>query len=239
MYYNKLRNLVEEDILDHHRELRDLDRIELEEEWPPAEWESLEPFFGQPTEEIAGRPSRWEGIKSATRDLFETLLLTLIIFLLIRTVVQNFRIEGSSMEPTLHPGQYLIVNKFTYRWLHPPQRGDIVVFEYPRAPNRDFIKRVIGLPGERVEIRQGRVYINDHPLEEPYLPKLGSYSWGAQVVGEDKYFVLGDNRNNSSDSHSWGMLPGTNIVGKAWISYWPPQYWGLIRNSRYSFASSE
>jgi signal peptidase I len=225
--------------LDHHRRFRDLDSIELEEEWPPAEWESLEPFYAPPPWEIAERPSRWESIRSTTRDLFETLLLTLIIFLLIRTVVQNFRIEGSSMEPNLHAGQYLIVNKFTYRWLHPPERGDIIVFEYPRAPNRDFIKRVIGLPGEKVEIRQGRVYINDQPLEEPYLPKLGSYSWGAQVVDEEQYFVLGDNRNNSSDSHTWGTLPEDNIVGKAWISYWPPQHWGLIRNSHYSFASSE
>ncbi|MFQ6059279.1 MAG: signal peptidase I [Anaerolineae bacterium] len=225
--------------MDIRRQLGDLDRIELEEDWPPG-GEGPELFVGELLEEEAReRPSRWRGVKSLVHEAFETIILTLLIFLLIRVVVQNFRIEGSSMEPNLHAGQYLIINKFAYRWLHPPQRGDIIVFEYPRAPNRDFIKRVIGLPGEKVEIRQGRVYINDQPLEEPYLSRLGTYSWGPQVVGEDEYFVLGDNRNNSSDSHTWGMLPKGNIVGKAWISYWPPQYWGLVPNSNYSFASSE
>jgi signal peptidase I len=175
---------------------------------------------------------RWVTVKSALREVIETVLLTLLIFFLVRTLIQNFRIEGSSMEPNLHDGQYLIINKIVYRF-HPPERGDIVVFQFPRNPQRDFIKRIIGLPGEKIEVRQGEVLINDQELEEPYAPKAGSYSWGPALVGENELFVLGDNRNNSSDSHSWGMLPRDKIVGKAWVSYWPPQHWSLIPH--YSF----
>jgi signal peptidase I len=139
------------------------------------------------------------------------------------------------MEPTLHAGQYLIVNKLLYR-LHPPERGDIIVFEYPKAPDRDFIKRVIGLPGEEIEIRNGKVYVNGIPLEEDYISREPAYTYAKHTVGPDEVFVLGDNRNSSSDSHTWGMLPVKNIIGKAWVSYWPPKEWGLIPN--HSFASS-
>lgn len=186
---------------------------------------------------------KWRGVKEAVREIIETAILTLVIFLLIRTVVQNFRIEGYSMEPNLHDGQYLIVNKLLYRKLedkylfHPPQRGDIIVFQYPRSHNRDFIKRVIGLPGETVEIRQGRLFINGELMEEPYISDAGSYSWGPTKIGEDEFFVLGDNRKSSSDSHTWGMLPRENIIGKAWVSYWPPRYWGF--SPHYSFAAED
>jgi len=187
--------------------------------------------------------AKWRGVKEAAREIIETAFLTLVIFLLIRTVVQNFRIEGYSMEPNLHDGQYLIVNKLIYRKIgdkflfHPPQRGDIIVFKYPRVPDRDFIKRVIGLPGETVEIRQGHLFINGELVEEPYISNSGTYSWGPAQVGEDEFFVLGDNRRSSSDSHTWGMLPRENIIGKAWISYWPPRYWGLLPH--HSFAAEE
>ena len=176
-----------------------------------------------------GSMDRWQGVKSALRDTIETVLLTLMIFFLVRAFIQNFRIEGTSMEPNLHNGQYLIINKLAYH-LHPPARGDIIVFRYPHNPKRDFIKRVIGLPGEKVEVRRGRVFINGQELNEPYPLKAGAYSWGPQILGPDEYFVLGDNRNNSSDSHSWGALPRANIIGKAWVCYWPPRYWGLIRH---------
>ncbi len=178
----------------------------------------------------------WETVRPLIRETIETILLTAIIFLLIRSVAQNFRIEGYSMEPNFHDGQYLITDKISYRF-HEIERGDVIVFEYPRAPQRDFIKRVIGLPGEKVEIRHGAVFINDKRLEEPYSPNPGSYSWGPEVVPGDSYFVLGDNRNNSSDSHTWGMLPRKNIVGKAWAIYWPPSNWGLVAYPRPTFAS--
>ena len=138
----------------------------------------------------------------------------------------------------LHQNQYLIVDKFTYRWLHPPQRGDIIVFIFPQSSDRDFIKRVIGRPGEKVEIRQGRVYINDRLLEEPYITNPGISQWGPEVVPADSYFVLGDNRPNSSDSRAWRWLPRDHVIGRAWLSYWPPQRWGLVPTGHPTFASS-
>ena len=170
------------------------------------------------------------------REVVETILLTLVLFFLIRTCIENFKVYGSSMEPNFHSGEYIIVNRLVY-YLHPPRRGDVVVFRYPRDPRRSFIKRVIALPGERVEIRQGKVYINGKLLDEPYPLNPGSYSWGPGVVGEDEVFVLGDNRNFSSDSHSWGMLPIRYIIGKAWICYWPPERWRVIPS--YSFPAQE
>ncbi len=172
------------------------------------------------------------GGRSALLEIAETIVMTILIFAAVRLLVQNFRIEGNSMEPNLHNGQYLIIEKVSYRFSE-PQRGDIIVFHYPNNPKRDFIKRIIGLPGETVQIRQGQIYIGGKLLPEPYNPNTGSYSWGPGVVGENEYFVLGDNRNNSSDSHSWGMLPREMIVGKAWFTYWPISEWGPIPH--YSF----
>jgi signal peptidase I len=163
------------------------------------------------------------------RELVETLLLTALIFISIRALGQNFRIEGYSMEPNLHQGQYLIVNKFIY-YLQPPQRGDIIVFEYPRSVDRDFIKRVMGIPGDTVEVRPGQIFVNGEQIEEPYKPEQPAYSYGPITLGPNEYFVLGDNRNNSSDSHSWGPLERKYIIGKAWLSYWPPQNWGTVPN---------
>lgn len=201
-------------------------------------------------------------MRSTARDILETLLLTLLIFLLVRAVVQNFRVEGRSMEPTLHSGQYLLINKAAYWYFDPhllgsvlagesedlapeekvyvfgtPQRGDVVVFRYPRDPNRDFIKRVIAVPGDTVEIRSGRVYVNDQVLVEEYTSAAPNYNYPREVVPPGQYFVLGDNRNNSSDSHIWGLVPAENIVGKAWLSYWPPDQWGFLPN--YEFALSD
>lgn len=198
--------------------------------------ESPAPQGGQET--VGGQDIRdqWQRVKSALREIVETVLLTLLIFFAIRALIQNFRIEGTSMEPNLHDGQHLITNKFVY-YLHSPERGDIVVFHYPRNPRRDFIKRVIGLPGEKVEIRGKRLFVNGEQLEESYALNSSNYSWGPQRLAEDEYFVLGDNRNSSSDSHNWGPLPRDAIVGKAWISYWPPKYWGLVPH--YSYAATE
>lgn len=189
--------------------------------------------------------------KAVVREIAETLLLALFIFLTVRGVVQNFKVEGSSMEPTLHHGQYLLVNKAAYagmdvsfpaqllamlpegsdtvlRPFGAPNRGDIVVFRYPRDPSRDFIKRVVALPGEKVEVRSGIVYVNDQRLEEPYVLENPTYSREASEVPEDNFFVLGDNRNNSSDSHVWGPVPFDNIIGRAWLTYWPWQDWGVL-----------
>jgi signal peptidase I len=177
-----------------------------------------------------------QGNKSILREIVETALLTLLIFLAIRTLIQNFRIEGVSMEPNLHDGQYLIINKLVY-YLHPPERGDVVVFHYPKNPRRDFIKRIVGLPGEKVEVRGKRLFVDGEEIEEPYALHAGKYAWKPQRLGEDEYFVLGDNRNSSSDSHNWGPLNRDAIVGKAWISYWPPKHLGLVPH--YSYAATE
>jgi signal peptidase I len=165
------------------------------------------------------------GGRSLLRETLETVLLTLIIFLVLNTATGRFQVRGSSMEPTLHDGQYLVIGKLVY-WVHPPERGDVIVFEPPTNPSDDYIKRIVGLPGEQIEIRGGAVWVDGVVLEEPYT-NPGSYS-GAWNLGDGEYFVLGDNRNNSSDSHNWGVLPEENVVGKAWLCYWPPEKWGLV-----------
>jgi len=188
-------------------------------------------------------------MKSAIRDIVETLALTLIIFVLVQSVVKNFRVEGSSMEPTLHNGEFLLVDKAVYWSLgnrlgnavapsgvgvqnsgrlfffHPPQRGDIIVFKFPDDTSRDFIKRVIGVPGDTVAIRDSRVFVNGHPMIEPYIMAPPNYTMAPERVPAGMYFVLGDNRNNSSDSHVWGLVPYDDIIGQAWVSYWPLGDW--------------
>lgn len=135
----------------------------------------------------------------------------------------------------MHDGQRIIVNKVVYL-LHPPERGDVIVFRLPGNLGTDYIKRIVGLPGERVEVQDGVVFINGKPLEEPYVENPGFYS-GTWILGENEYFVLGDNRTNSSDSRNWGVFSGDNIVGKAWLCYWPLEDWGMVRH--YAFAESE
>jgi len=187
-------------------------------------------------EELPEAEDQGINVKGILREVVETAVLTLVIFFLVRLALQNFRIEGHSMQPNLHHGQFMIINRAVY-YLHPPQRGDVIVFHSPGNPRKDFIKRVVGLPGEEVEMREGQVFIDGTRLEETYISQPGNRSWGPELVGEFNYFVLGDNRNNSSDSRSWGTLDGEAIVGKAWISYWPPQQWGIVPH--YSFAAVE
>jgi signal peptidase I len=171
--------------------------------------------------------------KSALREFAETVLFTLLVYLVVRTFLfENYRVVGSSMESTLQNDQFLMVNKLLYR-LQEPQRGDIIVFRDPRADDRKLIKRLIGMPGETVEVRSGKVLVNGVELEEPYVDTLGRNTRLPSQLTEGEYFVLGDNRNNSSDSRSWGALPEDNIVGKAWLSYWPPAQWGVITHEVY------
>lgn len=194
------------------------------------------PEIHQDTVDDQDKENQGRHWKSVLREIVDTVLLMLLIYVVTRTLVQTFRIEGVSMEPNLHDGQYLIINKLVYH-LHPPTRGDVVVFHYPRNPSRDFIKRIIGLPGENVEVRGEHIFINDEELKEPYALHQGNYAWGPQILGEDEYFVLGDNRDSSSDSHTWGPVPTDAIVGKAWISYWPPNHLGFVPH--YSYAATE
>jgi signal peptidase I len=171
---------------------------------------------------------------SMLREAMETILFAVIIFLVLQVVVRNFRIEGDSMLTAFENGQFVLVDRVSYR-LGNPHRGDVVVFEYPRAPQEDYIKRVIGLPGETIRIADGRVYINGQPLSEPYVngQQTLSYRNITLTLAQDQYFVMGDNRNYSSDSRAWGSLPRANIIGKAWICYWPPSAWRLILRPQY------
>jgi len=172
--------------------------------------------------------------KSLLREIIETILLTVIIYLSVNFATGRFRIEGSSMEPSMHQDQYVLVDKISYK-IGNPHRGDVVVFNYPLATERDFIKRVIGLPGETVTIRGGVVSIDGHPLQEPYIAQPPDYenSW---TLGPDQYFVLGDNRNSSLDSHSWGPLDRHYLIGRALFVYWPPKLWGLVPHYTYAGA---
>jgi signal peptidase I len=160
------------------------------------------------------------------REIVETLLLTLFIFWIVNTATGRFRIEGFSMLPTLEEGEYVIINKLAY-YLEEPARGDIIVLHFPNDRSRDFIKRVVGVPGDHVVVSEGRVSVNGIYLEEPYINAPPSYS-GTWDIPAGSYFVLGDNRNNSSDSHNWQFLTRQDIVGKAWFIYWGPDKWGFV-----------
>jgi len=155
----------------------------------------------------------------------------------VRFGVQTFRVEGFSMEPTLRTNQYLLVNKVSYM-VGEPKRGDVVVLRFPLDPRRDFIKRVVALPGEDVEVRGGLVYINGHALTEPYILSKPAYSYPRKKVPPSSYFVLGDNRNNSHDSHVWDWAPKEYIIGKAWVSYWPMETWGTVQHDGLQMAAA-
>jgi signal peptidase I len=168
------------------------------------------------------------------REIIETALLTAIIFLLVNTATGRFRIEGQSMEPNLHDGEYVIVDKVSYA-LHAPERGDVIVLLRPN-PDKDLIKRIIGLPGDTLEVRNGQVYVNGAALTEPYLNQPTNSTIPARQVEPGRYFVMGDNRNNSSDSRSFGSISRSDIVGRAWFVYWPPSDWGAVPH--YSYAAT-
>lgn len=170
--------------------------------------------------------ARTFGGGSMVREILETILLAVIIFLVLNTATGRFQVRGSSMLPALNDGQYLIISKLTY-WFRSAGRGDVIVFRPPGNPSEDYIKRIVGVPGEQIQIQDGHVWVDGVLLEEPYIDRPASYS-GSWTLAEGEYFVLGDNRMNSSDSHSWGVLPEENIIGKAWLSYWPPEEWRLV-----------
>ncbi len=160
------------------------------------------------------------------REIAETAILTILMFMIIRFAVQNFNIDGTSMEPNLHNSELILVDKWTYLF-HPPARGDIVVFKAPPDPTQDYVKRVIGLPGDTITIKGTIVVVDGVTLHETYVaPQDQGVPPGARiitnlVVPANDYFVLGDNRAVSSDSRIWGLLPRTNIIGRAAFIYWP------------------
>lgn len=171
-------------------------------------------------------------MRPSLREIIITILLALLIFVAVQFTVESRVVEGISMEPNFHTDERVLVVKASY-WFGEPQRGDVIIFDSPQDQNRTLIKRVIALPGEVVEIKDGTVYITDvngdtFSLDEPYINEDPHYTYGPQTVPEDEYFVLGDNRNHSTDSHIWGTLPDENVIGRAWLIYWPLSDWRLI-----------
>lgn len=152
-------------------------------------------------------------------DIVETLLLALVFYFAIDAVSARVRVKNVSMQPTLYEGEFLLVNKLAYKF-SPPRIGDIVVFHAPPEPGEDFIKRIIGTPGDSVAIKEGKVFVNGIRLDEPYIADVPRYT-GEWTVPEEQIFVLGDNRNQSSDSHVWGFVTMDGVVGKAILVYYP------------------
>lgn len=178
--------------------------------------------------ETGKRGSVLRTILSWLSEAVETVVPAVLIALLINLfLAQATRVYGQSMEPNLHSDQRLVVEKLSYNF-HVPQRGDIVVLKVPNTGSGLLIKRVIGLPGEKVEIKNGRVHINDRPLEEPYLSHQSQRDMTAIVVPPEHVFVLGDNRGFSNDSRSFGPVPLDHVVGRAWFSYWPLDQIGFL-----------
>lgn len=152
-------------------------------------------------------------------EILQTLVLALVLYFLVDMVLGRVRVENISMLPTLQPGELILVNRLADK-LGGYHTGDIVIFHYPANPEEDYIKRVIGTSGDKVEINAGQVLVNGVALNEDYISEAPRYT-GVWDVPEDSFFVLGDNRNDSSDSHSWGFVPAGNMVGKALLVYWP------------------
>ena len=168
-------------------------------------------------------------------DIVETLILSVVLFAVINAVSARIRVDGASMQPTLETGEFVIVNKLAYM-LGKVQIGDVIVFHFPRDPEQEYIKRVIGLPGDKVTVQDGIVSVNGQPLNEDYIAAPPAYA-STWEVPPDSLFVLGDNRNNSSDSHNWGPVPLDYVVGKAVFVYWPPTRWGMLEEPSTAIAA--
>lgn len=184
--------------------------------WTHPDYLAPQPAPPEPAPSAESRSSTF------LQELFETLLLLVVVVVALRSVIQNTRVVSFSMLPTLHEGQYLLVNKLAYR-LGEPERGDIVVFASPQEPEVILIKRVVGMPGETVSLQGSTVFVNGQRLEEPYLAAGDDGQlWGPLQLGPDQYLMLGDNRSRSNDSRSFGPVCRQDIIGEAWISIMPP-----------------
>jgi len=169
-------------------------------------------------------------MRTLFREILGTILLAIVIVILLQTTVQKYGVVGYCMEPSLQDGQQLLINKVVY-YFHEPERGDVIILHPPppySPKSTPFIKRIVALPGDTVEVKDEVVYINGTELHEPYVKDSPNYTFNLTKVPENNYFVLGDNRNNADDSHIWGTVPRQNIIGKAWLSVWPPEKWELM-----------
>lgn len=192
--------------------------------WPPAAWEA---GWDEPLAPSAGSTGTNGGLGAFTREVVQTLFLALVLSFGVQLVIQQRLVEGTSMEPTLHTGQRLLINRLSVHGVGEPQRGAIVVF-HSWSDDKDYIKRVIGLPGDEVAIHDGHVYVNDVLLDEPYLDQPTTDTKSPVTLTPDEYYVMGDNRGNSADSRYYGPLHKDKIVGTAFVSLWPLQTFGLL-----------
>lgn len=176
-------------------------------------------------------------LRSWTRDLAVALGLALVIIIFL---YQPVKVEGTSMAPLLSDQERIFINKFVYRF-EPIERGDVVVFWYPLDRSKSFIKRVVGLPGETVELRAGRLYVNTKELREPYVPAnyLDGSSYGPAMVPADSFFVMGDHRDSSNDSRVFGPVERKHIYGKAVFAYWPVDHFGSLSSTSTVSAASK
>jgi signal peptidase I len=181
------------------------------------------------------QPEQTDDWKRFTLDILETIILAIALYFGINAISARVRVDGFSMVPTLQDGEYILVSKLSYK-TGVPARGDIIVFSLPTDQRQDLIKRVIGLPGETVNIQNGTVSINGNILTETYIAQEPQYN-GEWTVPDGQLFVLGDNRNNSKDSHQWRFLPMENVIGKAIIIYWPPPEWKIVNHTQEVFAA--
>jgi signal peptidase I len=195
---------------------------------------NLDHFHTETISEPQETEEKRSGFMRFVIDVAETLILSIVLFAAINAVSARIRVDGASMEPTLQSGEFVIVNKLAYLFGE-PTTGDVIVFHFPRDPDQEYIKRIIGLPGDRVEIKNGEVYVNDRVLDEDYIAASPVYEDILEVPG-DSLIVLGDNRNNSSDSHNWGPVPLDYVIGKATFVYWPPTEWGVLNQPTVSAA---
>lgn len=165
-------------------------------------------------------------MKPFVRELLITVAIAVVIFVAARQTIQTYEVFQMSMEPNFYEGQHVVVNKAVYFWSE-PERGDVIIFDAPDSED-DYIKRIIGLPGDTVEIRNGLVFVNGTALVESYVAAAPIYTMAEITVPEGEYFVLGDNRNYSNDSHTGWRVSEDTIHGKAWLSTWPPDLWGVV-----------
>lgn len=199
-------------------------------------------------------------MKSAVTDVIKTLILAAALFFVVQTIIQNYEVFGASMEPSMQTGDHIIVNKAAYVSLDlhkvskfipfyeaeegkvidlfgEPSRGDVVIIDSPNPPPDQLIKRIVGVPGDTVEIRGGILFINGERIQEDYTRAAPSLSLSPVVVEDDSYFVLGDNRSRSNDSRNFGQVDRDRIVGKAWLSYWPLGDFGIVDDHHLELSS--
>jgi signal peptidase I len=202
--------------------------------WPPSAWEQSDGGLDWPEAcqrvQALPAPPAWDWGRAA-REAVQTLVLSAVLLVGFRTAIGNFVVQSYSMEPTLYEGQRIWVTRLEALWSKAPARGDIVVFQ-SWGQDEPFVKRVVGLPGETVQVRDGRVFVDGEALDEPYLHQVTAGAYGPVQLGPDQVFVMGDNRGNSADSRTFGPLPVADIVGTARVRYWPPGQVSLLGGAR-------